>query len=152
ARDREDRRFARGRAQAPPDLLGRPRPRHRLLRRHRPRVAAGARGARREAREAMTSGRRDALIACGVALAGALGFGRAVRYDFVELDDRSYVVENPHVLSGPTVANLVWALTTFRQANWHPLTWWSLQVDAAIGGGSPAVFHATSLLLHATAA
>ncbi|HEX4824500.1 MAG TPA: tetratricopeptide repeat protein [Candidatus Polarisedimenticolaceae bacterium] len=100
----------------------------------------------------MTAGRRVALIACGLALAVALVFGRAVRYDFVELDDRSYVVENPQVLSGPTPANVAWAFTTFRQANWHPLTWLSLQLDAAIGGPSPAMFHATSIALHALAA
>ena len=100
----------------------------------------------------MTTRRRDALIACGIVLAVALVFGRAVRYDFVELDDRSYVVENPYVLSGPTPASVLWALTTFRQANWHPLTWWSLQLDAAIGGGSASVFHATSIALHAAAA
>src|SRR5262249_39841783 len=39
----------------------------------------------------------------------------------------------------------------FRQANWHPLTWWSLQLDAAIGHGSPSVFHASSVVLHAAA-
>jgi Flp pilus assembly protein TadD len=95
--------------------------------------------------------RRDLLIICGLLLAVAVVFGPAARFDFVELDDRSYVVENPNVLGGPTPGNLAWDVTTFRQANWHPLTWISLQADAAIGSGKPWAFHVTSVVLHAAA-
>src|SRR5262249_52235287 len=34
------------------------------------------------------------------------------------------------------------------EANWHPLTWISLQLDARLGGGGPRAFHLTNLLLH----
>jgi len=100
----------------------------------------------------MTAARRDGLIVAGLVLVVAAVFGPTTRYGFVELDDRSYVIDNPHVLGGPTPDNLGWAFTTFHQANWHPLTWISLQCDAAIGGGKPATFHATSIALHAAAA
>jgi protein O-mannosyl-transferase len=92
------------------------------------------------------------LIAVGLALAVAIVFGRAAGFDFVELDDRSYVVDNPNVRGGLNPANALWAFTTFQQANWHPLTWISLQADASLGGGTPGAFHVTNVVLHAAAA
>lgn len=100
----------------------------------------------------MTSRARDLLVAGALVLAVAGIFGPAARHGFVEMDDRSYVIDNAHVLGGPTAENIAWAFTTFLQANWHPLTWISLQVDAALGGGRPALFHVTSIALHAAAA
>ena len=38
--------------------------------------------------------------------------------------------------------------TTLTLANWHPLTWLSLQLDASLFGPEPAMFHRTNLLLH----
>jgi Flp pilus assembly protein TadD len=76
-------------------------------------------------------------------------FGQTVGFGFIRLDDPAYVAENPHVLGGITAENLGWAFTTFHRSNWHPLTWVSLQLDAALGGGRPALFHATNVALHA---
>ena len=42
-----------------------------------------------------------------------------------------------------------WAFTTFTQANWHPLTWLSLQLDASIWGDKPFGFHLVNVVLHA---
>ncbi len=72
-------------------------------------------------------------------------------YGFVGLDDAGYVTNNPRVLHGLTLDNLVWALTATDQANWHPLTWISLMIDAEIWGGGPSGFHRTNLLLHLAA-
>lgn len=52
------------------------------------------------------------------------------------------------VLAGLTSNGLNWAFG-FHEANWHPLTWLSLMLDASAGGVSPRVFHVTNLLLHA---
>src|SRR5438046_4470767 len=41
---------------------------------------------------------------------------------FVNFDDPSYVVQNRHVQAGLTAAGIRWALTSFEQSNWHPLT------------------------------
>ena len=41
-----------------------------------------------------------------------------------------------------------WACTTFQQANWHPLTWLSLMLDAQLFGLRAGGFHLTNLLLH----
>ncbi len=79
----------------------------------------------------------------------ALLFGRAVSFDFVNLDDPQYVSLNPHVTGGPTPENLRWAATTFDNSNWHPLTWWSWQLDTALWGTAPGGYHFTNILLHA---
>ena len=49
--------------------------------------------------------------------------------------------DNPEVLAGLTAHGAAWAFTTSREANWHPLTWLSLMLDAEIGGGEPRAFH-----------
>jgi tetratricopeptide (TPR) repeat protein len=93
-------------------------------------------------------------LVIGAGLIGAVVavFGAAATFDFIELDDRSYVVENPNVTTGLSAANVTWAFTSFRQANWHPLTWISLQADASRGGTSARAFHVSSIALHALAA
>jgi Flp pilus assembly protein TadD len=91
-------------------------------------------------------------IAAGLVAAVALVFWPAAGFDFIELDDRSYVVDNPHVTSGLSAANATWAFTSFHQANWHPLTWISLQVDASRGNGTARSYHVTNIALHAAAA
>jgi len=74
-----------------------------------------------------------------------------LRSGFVDLDDSIYVTLNPYVkgLSGESVAWAWSPLSTRASANWHPLTWMSLQLDASLFGGSAAGFHAVNLLLHA---
>jgi Flp pilus assembly protein TadD len=76
-------------------------------------------------------------------------YARVATFEFINLDDPGYVSDNAQVLNGLTRDGAVWAFTTTRQANWHPLTWVSLQLDAELGGASPRVFHATNIALHA---
>jgi protein O-mannosyl-transferase len=73
----------------------------------------------------------------------------AVELPFVNYDDDGYVTRNVHVLGGLSFDNIHWAFTTFQNANWHPLTWLSLQLDATLFGTSPEGFHRTNVLLHA---
>ena len=75
-------------------------------------------------------------------------YARVASFEFINFDDPGYVSDNAHVLSGLSAENTVWAFTTTRQANWHPLTWLSLQLDATLGGATPRGFHATNVLLH----
>lgn len=91
------------------------------------------------------------LICLGLAVLTFAVFGSAWNYAFLGFDDPEYVSENPHVQSGLTPADMSWAFTTFDTANWHPLTWLSLQLDAQIWGGrNPRGFHATNIVLHAS--
>jgi Flp pilus assembly protein TadD len=69
-------------------------------------------------------------------------------FQFINLDDDVYVTENRHVKAGLNGPDFGWAWTTFYAANWHPLTWLSLQLDATLYGSSAWGFHLTNLVLH----
>ena len=70
------------------------------------------------------------------------------QFDFVAIDDPQYVSENPHLAGGVSLSSVQWALTTGREANWHPLTWLSHLLDVELYGLNPGPHHATSLVLH----
>jgi hypothetical protein len=76
-------------------------------------------------------------------------FAPALKAQFLNYDDPQYVTQLPEVREGLTWSNVCWAITATHAANWHPLTWWSLQLDASIHGLSPAGFHLMNVLLHA---
>ncbi len=76
-------------------------------------------------------------------------FASACRNDFINLDDPTYVTNNPHVLSGLTRHNVVWAMTTLHNGFWHPLTWLSLQLDASLFGRAAWGCHLSNILWHA---
>jgi hypothetical protein len=87
---------------------------------------------------------RDALLTALTLLA----MGGACGHPFVDLDDPLYVEANPDVLNGLNLRSIGWAFTTWTAANWHPLTWLSLQLDASLFGCEPHAFHRTNVLLH----
>ncbi|MBY0589663.1 tetratricopeptide repeat protein [bacterium] len=65
-------------------------------------------------------------------------------------DDGVYITTNPYVLGGLTVKGASWAFQTFNQANYHPLTWISLMVDAELFGQQAWGYKLTNLSLHLT--
>jgi tetratricopeptide (TPR) repeat protein len=82
----------------------------------------------------------------GISLAG---LGGVCANGFVNFDDNEYVYDNEKVQAGLTAEGVGWAFTTFHSANWHPLTWISLQLDAQLYGVErPWGFHLTNLTLH----
>jgi tetratricopeptide (TPR) repeat protein len=87
-------------------------------------------------------------LALILALAAFAAHARSLSGGFTNFDDPTYVTQNPHVLSGLTPINAWWALATFHAANWHPLTWLSLQLDAQLWNSRPIGFHITNLFLH----
>ncbi len=68
-------------------------------------------------------------------------------HPFISLDDRPYVVDNPHIthLNWETVK---WSFTSFRGANWFPLTWLSHALDYHLFSLRAGRHHDTNLLLH----
>lgn len=78
-----------------------------------------------------------------------LVFGQTGGFGFLEWDDNSYVRDNPRVLAGLSAESFSWALTSFDMANWHPLTWWSYQLDISLFGPDPGAMHLENALFHA---
>ncbi len=94
---------------------------------------------------------RDLLVLAVLAGATIAVYAPVWSFGFVNLDDPAYAADNEMVRAGWTLRGVFWAFG-IHEANWHPLTWLSLMLDAEIGGGRPSVFHVTSLALHLLAA
>lgn len=77
----------------------------------------------------------------------------ALWFEFLFYDDAGYVFNNSHVASGIGVENLFWALKSLNAdvSYWHPLTWFSHQLDCQLFGLSSGAHHLTSVFLHSIA-
>jgi tetratricopeptide (TPR) repeat protein len=75
-------------------------------------------------------------------------YARALGNGFVSLDDEPYVTGNADIRAGLSRASIVWALTTTREANWHPLTWVSHMADVQMFGMRPFGHHLMNVLFH----
>ena len=91
---------------------------------------------------------RDLLICLALAVVTAAVYSPAARLQFVNYDDDGYVYNNPHVTTGLTWTNFKWALQTNHQANYHPLTWISLELDVSLLGLNPRLMHVENLVIH----
>jgi protein O-mannosyl-transferase len=96
-----------------------------------------------------TAGARRTILICFLLTALTVGAYWPVFHNgFISLDDRQYVLENPHVLTGLTWANVKWAFQAGYASNWHPLTWISHMLDVQLFGLNPRWHHFTGLLFH----
>jgi len=89
------------------------------------------------------------LLGALLVLATLLLYGPVTRHEFLTLDDRPYVTKNIHVSTGLNLGNIVWAFTSFHEANWHPLTWISHMADCQLFGLNSGAHHFVNLVLHA---
>lgn len=93
--------------------------------------------------------RRDACVA-GCLLFLVLAVYAPVRhFDFINIDDPTYVTRNHHVTGGLTKDNVRWAFTATEGANWFPLTWISMMADVQLFGAGAGPQHVTNVLIHA---
>jgi len=85
-----------------------------------------------------------------VAIAAALLiYARTINYDFISLDDASFLTHNPHAVVGLTWESLRWAFSGATALTyWHPVTWVSLLADVSLFGDWPGGYHAVNTLLH----
>jgi tetratricopeptide (TPR) repeat protein len=97
---------------------------------------------------APAGGKTLTLICLALALVTAALYWPITRNGFVNFDDEMYIVDNPHITSGLTWTNVVWAFQSGEQANWHPLTWMSHMVDCDLYELNPGGHHLTNLLFH----
>ena len=83
-----------------------------------------------------------------LALGTAALYWPITHHPFIQFDDMAYVVDNPHVNTGLNATNFVWAFTTSEQANWHPVTWLTHQLDCTLFGVNAGAHHFVNLLYH----
>ncbi len=88
------------------------------------------------------------LIYLALILSAVAVYWQVMNYEFVNYDDPEYVFNNWHVTSGVTYQNFLWAFSTFRATNWHPVTWLSHMLDCQLFGTKAGWHHLTNLLLH----
>ena len=94
--------------------------------------------------------REQTLLALLVLVVLTFGlYATSLHNQFVNYDDPSYVLENPHVNTGLSAANLKWAFTGTASDNWHPLTWISHMFDVSAFGLKPTGHHLDSIAWHA---
>jgi hypothetical protein len=76
-------------------------------------------------------------------------YGAVRTHDFINYDDKDYIIDNPHVTAGLNWETVRWSLTANDQANWHPLTWLSHAMDCQFFGLDAGYHHLDNLILHA---
>lgn len=81
------------------------------------------------------------FVAIMAAFSGAFG------HEFVSWDDHIYVYENPLILN-PTAASFKTLGSQVISLNYHPITMWSLWLNAALFGTGAKSFIVTNVLLH----
>jgi tetratricopeptide (TPR) repeat protein len=77
-----------------------------------------------------------------------VGYWQVQGFDFINLDDPSYITENRYVKNGLTPDGFVWAFTEFHAANWHPVTWLSHMLDVQLFGLDAGRHHLVNVLFH----
>ena len=115
--------------------------------------AEGSAAARKKPEQspAVLAGARPRVgIYCLLLVVVTLAFYSPVTQNrFIEFDDTSYIVTNPNIQAGLSWSTIKWSFTTFREGNWHPLTWLSHALDYQMFHLNPARHHYINLLLHA---
>ncbi len=77
-----------------------------------------------------------------------LVYSEVATLDFVAIDDPMYVTNNPTVLSGLSVDNMMWAFSKTPAKHYNPLVWLSFMLDAQLFGRWAGGYHLTNLGLH----
>ena len=75
-------------------------------------------------------------------------YWQVTAYDFINLDDTTYVTENPLVRQGLTAEGISEAFSSVYASNWHPLTWISHMADLELFGMNPGMHHLVNIIFH----
>ena len=83
-----------------------------------------------------------------IVLASQLAYLGTLNNAFV-WDTIGYLNNHEFWISSLRIEHVLWMLTAFEMANWHPLTWFSWALDYRIYGGlDTAGFHMTNNIIH----
>lgn len=91
---------------------------------------------------------KNLIVALGLTILTLAIYAQVVSFDFINIDDDPYIIDNPYVSRGVNLTNFKWALTAFHSSNWHPLTWISHQIDSNMFGLSAGGHHAVNVAFH----
>lgn len=91
---------------------------------------------------------RDVAALLLIAVLTCAVFGQTAGFDFIHYDDGAMVYENPHVLDGPTWANIRWAFSNAVLGIWMPITVLSYQLDSLLFGHWPGGYHLSNTVIH----
>jgi tetratricopeptide (TPR) repeat protein len=89
------------------------------------------------------------ILSLLLALATLALYNPITRAPFLNFDDTSYFVQNPHVHAGLSWKTVKWAFTTTELSDWKPITWLSHTLDGQLFGFKPEAPHTINILLHA---
>ncbi len=95
-----------------------------------------------------TEGRIRLFIMLGLTAACLAVYLQVSGFDFINIDDRPFIYENPAVLSGLNSRSIWWAFTAFHSGNWHPITWLSHMLDVTLFGPNPGPMHVVNVVFH----
>jgi Tfp pilus assembly protein PilF len=98
----------------------------------------------------LAPGPRLAVAALAVLAVTAWVFAPVRHHEFVDFDDPTFIVENPHVAGGLTSDNIRWAFAHAYDATGGPLTWLSHMLDVELFGMTPGPHHVFNVVLHVT--
>ena len=97
---------------------------------------------------APANSRLFATVCLALVLVTLAVYWPVTRHEFVHYDDDQYLVDNSHVNSGLSWANIVWAFENKHAGNWHPLTWIAHMAGCQMFGLNPAGHHLVNVLFH----
>jgi tetratricopeptide (TPR) repeat protein len=98
----------------------------------------------------LTRKQLSTVVCLALALMTLLVYLPMIQHGFVNYDDADYIIMNPHVNSGSSWPNIIWAFGHTHADYWIPLTWISHMIDCQLFGLNPPGHHLTSLLFHTT--
>ena len=87
-----------------------------------------------------------------LALVTFISYWPVTQLGFLDWLDPEFIYDNPHVRSGLSWENFVWSWSIHSSGQWHPLAWWSSQLDCQLFGLEPGGHHLGNALLHVVAA
>lgn len=91
---------------------------------------------------------REVLICIFLVLTTLVVYWPVRNFEFINIDDFSYVTENHHTQRGISWENFQWAFQARYAGNWHPLTTLSHMLDCQLFGLNAGAHHLTNLWFH----
>jgi len=92
--------------------------------------------------------RPDILICLFLVIAILVVYCQVRNHTFINLDDGSYILNNPHIRDGLNLEGIAWAFSFPGFDYWHPLTWLSHMLDCHLYGLKAGMHHQISVILH----